>query len=111
MRAKLVNEVRWGGENISKELKDELEYDKSVMQQAMADAFYTPADYILKHNVKVGDIVITKTGDEVKIKRIDDKTKTIEVRVFPVDEEELKYFKKGYFDITWSFKQFDSIIK
>ena len=101
---------KFGGQNVSQDQHDELQYDKSTMEKAMGDAFKTPEGYQMRNPVKPGDTVKSKDGDSIKIAGINPTTGDIAVRVYPADEEMKKYFPKGYFDITWSQVQFDTIV-
>ena len=107
-KPKLNESPMFGGEKVSQDQYDELQYDKTNMEKAMADAFATPPDYQMKHPVKGGETIELKDGDKVEVKSVGGNL--INVRVFPADEETKKYFKKGYFDITWSPVQFDAIV-
>jgi len=106
-----INETPiFGGEKVSQEMYDELQYDKGEMEKAMGDAFKTPPDYQMKNQVKAGQTVELSDGDKVLIKKIDTPRGLIDVRVYPTDENGKKYYPKGFFDITWSLKQFDAIV-
>lgn len=100
----------FGGEKVSQEMYDELQYDKGEMEKAMGDAFKTPPDYQMRNQVKAGQTVELSDGDKVLIKKIDTPRGLIDVRVYPTDENGKKYYPKGFFDITWSLKQFDAIV-
>lgn len=104
-----VNESpMFGGQLVSKDQYDELQYDKSNMEKAMADAFATPPDYQMKHPVRGGETIQLSDGDKVLVKSVKDGF--INVRVYPADETAKKYYKNGYFDISWTPKQFDAIV-
>lgn len=112
-----MNEMpKFGGQNVSQDTYDELQYDKSNMEQGMADAFKTPPDYQMKNNISAGETIELTDGDKVQIKGIDANTGNIKVRVFHGADTLEKYKKWGvpvgkpYFDITWSPKQFDTIV-
>jgi len=90
----------FGGQNVSQEMYDELQYDKSTMEKAMGDAFATPPDYQMKHPVKGGETIQLEDGDKVQVKSVTDGF--IQVKVFPVEGKP--------FNISWSPKQFDAIV-
>ena len=98
----------FGGQKVSQDQYDELQYDKSTMEKAMGDAFKTPEGYQMKHPVKGGETIELKDGDKVEVKSVEGGF--INVRVFPADEQSKKYYKNGYFDIAWSPVQFDAIV-
>ena len=110
---KLLNEEisespKFGGQNVSQDQYDELQYDKSTMEKAMGDAFKTPEGYQMKNPVKGGESFQLGDGDKVEVKSVEGDF--INVRVFPADEASKKYYKNGYFDISWTPVQFDAIV-
>jgi len=107
---KMNESPMFGGQKVSQDQYDELQYDKSTMEKAMGDAFKTPEGYQMKHPVKGGESIQLKDGDVVKVMGIDQATGYIKVRVIPADEETKKYYKNGYFDIMWTPVQFDTIV-
>lgn len=108
---KILNESpKFGGENVSQDMYDELQYDKSNMEKAMGDAFKTPEGYQMKNPVKGGESFQLSDGDTVKVMGVDSATGNINVQVSVANEETKKYFPKGYFNISWSPVQFDAIV-
>ena len=107
---KMNESPMFGGQRVSQDQYDELQYDKSTMEKAMGDAFKTPEGYQMKHPVKGGESIQLKDGDVVKVMGIDQSTGNIKVRVVVADEESKKYYKNGYFDIMWTPVQFDTIV-
>ena len=99
---------KFGGQNVSQDQYDELQYDKSTMEKAMGDAFKTPEGYQMKNPIKGGETFQLSDGDSVQVLSVEGDV--IKVRVLVADEETKKYFPKGYFDISWSPVQFDAIV-
>lgn len=107
-KPKLNESPMFGGQQVSQDMYDELQYDKSTMEKAMGDAFKTPEGYQMKNPVQGGETFKLSDGDTVKVKSVEGGF--INVRVFPADETSKKYYKNGFFDIAWSPVQFDVIV-
>ena len=93
----------WGDEKVSPEMYDELMWDKQNLEKAMGDAFKTPDDYELENSINVGDKIELKNGEVIDIIDIMPDQKMVKVKFYPVGRDEP-------LSITWSFKQFDSIV-
>jgi hypothetical protein len=100
----------FGGEKVSQDQYDELQYDKANMEKAMGDAFKTPEGYQMKHPANPGETIQLKDGDNVLVKSIDQATGNINVRLFFNDKDAIKFSPKGYADVSWSPVQFDTIV-
>jgi hypothetical protein len=100
----------FGGEKVSQDQYDELQYDKANMEKAMGDAFKTPEGYQMKHPANPGETIQLKDGDKVLVKSIDQATGNINIRLFFSDEDAIKFSPKGYADVSWSPVQFDTIV-
>ena len=100
---------------MSQSMKEELDYDKKVVGEAMAEAFKTPEGYEMKNKVKKGDTVTTSDADSVEVKGFT-KDGNINVKLTYGKESIKKKKKHGipvekdHFNITWSKKQFDTIV-
>ena len=103
----------FGGQNVSQDTYDELQYDKNSMEDAMGDAFKTPEGYQMKNQANVGDVLNTSDGDKIKVLGFEDNG-FINVQVMH-SPQTIEHFKKlgvplKDFKITWSPVQFDSIV-
>ena len=111
--SKDVNEApMFGGQNVSQDQHDELQYDKQNLEKASMDAFATPEGYTT--NAEVGETYDTLEGDAVKVLGIDDRG-NLQVYLQFGEQSIAWYEKHGMpapkpFKISWSPKQFDAIV-
>lgn len=110
---KFEESPKFGGEDVSQAMYDELAWDKQNMENAMADAFKTPEGYVMKNQVEVGEEIPTRDGDTVKVLGFDNDG-NIRVHIIHGDANVEHFKKMGVplkdFNISWTPVQFDAIV-
>lgn len=110
----LTESPKFGGQNVSQEMKDELEHDKVTVGKAMADAFATPEGYEMKNDVEIGGSYYTDNGDEVKV--VGETPEGHIKVVLTHGEDTVNQYKQwgapapAPLKIAWSKLQFDTIM-
>lgn len=101
----------FGGQKMSLGMRDELDYDKNEMEKALSKQFHTPENYQPRIQPEIGKMYKSH-DDTVKVTNIDEKG-YIHLIMSPNPTFAEKYgipeFNKPI-PLTWSQKQFDTLI-
>jgi len=110
-----VNEApTFGGQKVSQDQHDELQWDKQNLEKASKEAFATPEGYEMKNYIEIGGTYNTPDGDMVKVVG-ETPEGNIQVVLTHGEDTVQQYKKWGLpapppLKIAWSKVQFDSIM-